>query len=60
MRIVPDLLVTRVLIRLLGSEWEREYARKRRVAEERARAMDADEVGRRADERATAREIEER
>lgn len=52
----PDLLVSRVLVRLLVQDWAREAARVDQDASERARALDADEVGRRADERAAARE----
>jgi len=52
----PDLLVSRVLVRLLVQDWAREAARVDQDALGRARVLDADEVGRRADERAAARE----
>lgn len=53
----PDVLVSRVLVRLLVQDWARESARADVVAVGRARALDADEVGRRADERAAARDL---
>jgi hypothetical protein len=55
---IPDLLAMRVRIRMLLLERDQEAAREGRAAAERARVLDADEVGRRADERA-AREMAE-
>jgi len=49
---IPDLLASRVRVRMLLLERADESAREQRDADERARMLDADEVGRRADERA--------